>query len=128
MLKKCTIWFFVFAVFTANLSGLLVYIGFQLNQEYITTKLCENRDKPWMHCNGKCYLMKKVHEAEKNENNKTAKNNLNNLQTSFFQRIYSPGFQQSVLSAGYKSSFPNYTYLYSSHYINSIFRPPKSVA
>lgn len=128
MLKKCTIWLFVFTVFTANFSGLLVYVGFQLNQEYITTKLCENRDKPWMHCNGKCYLMKKVQEAEKNENNRTAKNNLNNLQIPFFQNNNTPGFQQAILSADHKSSFPNYTYLYSSHYINSIFRPPKQVA
>ena len=128
MLKKCTIWLFLFAVLTANFSGLFVYAGFQLNQKYITTTLCENRDKPWLHCDGKCYLMKKVLEAEKNENNKTAKSNLSNLGTSFFQRIYTPSFRQTFTAAAYKRSFPNYTYLYSNHYINSIFRPPKFTA
>ena len=42
----------------------IVYIDFKLNQEYIATVLCINRDKPEMQCNGHCVLMQKMNEAQ----------------------------------------------------------------
>jgi len=50
-----------------TLNRFLILIDYQLNKEYITNTLCENRDKPMMHCNGKCRLMKKMQQAEKKE-------------------------------------------------------------
>lgn len=126
-MKQFTIWLFLFAVFTADFSRLSVYVGFELNRDVITSKLCENRDKPWMHCNGKCYLMKKVKEAEQNENNNTTKNNLNRLQVSFFQQQKALLFQPVLLSTEQQKTFANYTFKYSSQYINTIFRPPKNL-
>ena len=36
-------------------------VGYWLtNRAYIATFLCENRDKPETHCDGKCYLKKKI--------------------------------------------------------------------
>ncbi|HLW31064.1 MAG TPA: hypothetical protein VKX40_02300 [Aequorivita sp.] len=48
------------------------------NYNYIVTELCENRDKPEMECNGKCYLTKQLAkesaDGENNPlNNKTSK-------------------------------------------------------
>jgi hypothetical protein len=63
MLKQLAAWLLIFSVLTVNYSRLFVYAGFKLNQSYITAKLCENRDKPLLHCNGKCYLMKKIKQA-----------------------------------------------------------------
>ena len=125
MFKQLTVWLFLFAVFTADFSRLSVYAGFELNHEYISSRLCENRDKPWLHCNGKCYLIKKLREAEENENNKTAKSNLSRLEVSFFQRLFTLQFQPQAILTDQNASFANYTFLYSSQYINSIFRPPK---
>ena len=34
-----------------------------LNYNYIANVLCVNKDKPEMHCNGKCYLMKKLSKS-----------------------------------------------------------------
>lgn len=45
--------------------GILAY--YQLNKSYIARTLCVNRDKPMMHCNGKCYLAKQLRENEKRE-------------------------------------------------------------
>ncbi|SDL58189.1 hypothetical protein SAMN04487898_12113 [Pedobacter sp. ok626] len=55
------------ALISTNLSRFFVYAEFKANQKYIAAALCENRDKPQMHCNGKCYLMKKLKEAEEKE-------------------------------------------------------------
>ena len=53
------------------LAQTLVNVGigayYHFNKEYITAKLCENRSKPQMHCNGKCYLSKQLKKAEEGE-------------------------------------------------------------
>ena len=38
----------------------LPIIEYFVNYDYITSKLCENIDKPILTCNGKCYLEKQV--------------------------------------------------------------------
>lgn len=48
-------------------------IDYYANYNYIATELCENRDKPFLECNGKCYLAKELnkvnHENHNNESN-----------------------------------------------------------
>lgn len=61
----------IFMMLTANFSRFFIYAGFELNKNYIASELCENRDKPLMHCNGKCYLMKKLKQAEEKEKNQS---------------------------------------------------------
>jgi hypothetical protein len=55
------------ALISSNLSTLFVYAEFKSNQKYIAASLCENRNKPQLNCQGKCYLMKKLKEAEDKE-------------------------------------------------------------
>jgi hypothetical protein len=77
MLKRFTAILLLVALVTANFSRYFVYAGFELNKKYIAATLCENRDKPWMHCNGQCYFMKKVkavQDAEKNDSRQAQKN------------------------------------------------------
>jgi len=51
-----------------QLSGrYFVMLDFYINQDYIAKNLCVNRDKPMMHCNGKCHLKKKLNEEDKKE-------------------------------------------------------------
>jgi len=40
----------------------LPIIEYFVNYDYIVGELCENRDKPILTCNGKCYLEKQVKE------------------------------------------------------------------
>ncbi|MBX9808301.1 MAG: hypothetical protein K2X95_10950, partial [Flavobacteriaceae bacterium] len=42
-------------------------IDYIVNYEYISKVLCVNKDKPKMHCNGKCHLMKELAKAAENE-------------------------------------------------------------
>ena len=41
----------------------LPFIEYFINYDYISTELCENRDKPVLSCNGKCYLEDQVNES-----------------------------------------------------------------
>jgi hypothetical protein len=67
MFRHLLAYILVFTVLTASCTQLFVYAGFTLNQKYIATQLCVNRDKPQLHCNGKCYLMRKLKQAEQKE-------------------------------------------------------------
>ena len=40
-------------------------IEYFVNYEYITNELCENKDKPTVACNGKCYLEKQVKKQKR---------------------------------------------------------------
>ena len=60
------------------LSSKLVYsffwqVNFYINQQEITRLECENKDKPLMKCNGKCYLAKQLQKAEDELNEKKSK-------------------------------------------------------
>lgn len=55
-------------IWLCQLSGrYFVMLDFYLNQEYIVKNLCVNRNKPAMHCNGKCHLSKKLKEEDKRD-------------------------------------------------------------
>lgn len=108
-------------------SRLLIYAEFEANLDYISKTLCVNKNKPWMHCNGKCYLMKKVQQAEENEKKEAAKTHLNNLTTFFFQTAGTDIFQLPIAGYTFKISLPEYLCGYSGRYTDTIFRPPKKI-
>src|ERR1044072_4935300 len=45
----------------------IIILQFFSNRNYISKELCLNRDKPKMHCNGKCYLAKQMQQQEKQD-------------------------------------------------------------
>ena len=48
---------------------LSIYAWFKLNQEYIATTLCENKNRPELVCCGKCVLSKKLDSVDGSERN-----------------------------------------------------------
>ncbi len=38
-------------------------IEYYANYDYIANVLCENKDKPYLECNGKCYLEKQLNKS-----------------------------------------------------------------
>lgn len=51
------------ALLAQTLDKTLVVTAYEVNKAYIASTLCENRDKPELHCNGQCVLAKKLKEA-----------------------------------------------------------------
>ena len=82
MFKRFLALLLIVMMITANFSRLFIYAGFEANHKYIAEKLCENRDKPWLHCNGRCYLMKKIKQADEKE-----KSTERQIQKSLFQDL-----------------------------------------
>jgi hypothetical protein len=67
MLKRITAIFLLVALISSGFSRFFIYAGFELNHKYIAQNLCINKNRPWMHCNGKCFFMRKIKEAQDNE-------------------------------------------------------------
>ena len=44
----------------AMIRPLVPIIEYHANYDYIANVLCENRDRPYLDCNGKCYLEKQL--------------------------------------------------------------------
>lgn len=51
---------------------MVIWVSFKLNQNFIARELCVNRNKPEMHCNGKCFLAKKIAEAKERKASREA--------------------------------------------------------
>lgn len=48
-----------------------VTLWFYVNQDTLSKKYCVNKYRPEMHCNGKCYLSKKIKAAEEKQEQQT---------------------------------------------------------
>ena len=122
MLTRLTSIVLIVALLSANFSRLFVFAGFKLNKKYIATELCENLDKPWLHCDGHCYFMKKVKQAQEKE-----KSDERQTQKSLFQEVFvasgsSVKFYSQVIniiSTPYKA--PTAT-----QFSGAVFRPPQA--
>lgn len=127
MFKKLVSILLLLALICSNFSRYFVFASFQINKQYIVEKLCENRKRPQLQCNGNCYLMKKLKQAEEREKKQAEKNELNNIEICLLQQAF------DLLSAFHlidiKLSKPSslYPFIYVGDYIDSIFRPPRTI-
>jgi len=125
MLKRGLAILLLFALISTSFSRLFVYAGFKLNENYIATTLCENRAKPWMHCNGKCYLMKKIRQARENEHKQAVKDYLSRLNVSLVTEpaTFDHVFKTVTLVKAILPLKPDTRYPECFH--SGIFRPPR---
>jgi len=121
MLRRFLAYLLIAALVSANFSRLFIYAGFELNRNYIAAHLCENRDKPWLHCNGKCFFMKKVKQAEEKEKNDERQTQKNLFQEAFFNRKPVFRFYSQVLQV---MPVPNHRVALPNVYL-PIFQPPQ---
>ena len=63
-MNKLFVFLLIVGIGFQSVGKLLVLAWYQVNKTYIAQKLCENRNKPKMHCNGKCQLRKKMQQLD----------------------------------------------------------------
>jgi hypothetical protein len=111
----------IFCIISSGFSRIFTYAGFELNRNYIAAKLCENRDKPWLHCNGRCYLVKKIKAAEEKQAANERETQKNLLQETYCENLGQVKFFTSVLAV---MPIPNNRIHLPEGY-GAIFRPPQ---
>ncbi len=99
----------------------IIMTNFYLQQDFIAKTLCVNKDKPKMHCNGKCYLKKQLKKEEKKDKgiHKTEKEVTNILSVL---PIYE--FSEFTLIETISNKHFSYKMNYYNSYLKSVFRPP----
>ncbi|TKC02588.1 hypothetical protein [Pedobacter cryotolerans] len=66
--RKIIAIFLLLGIVTSSFNQWLLFSTYSLNKEYISTVLCTNKDKPHLHCDGKCFLDIKLKELEQKNN------------------------------------------------------------
>ena len=109
--------------FTQTFSHAFIVAGYYVNTTAYA-KNCENKSKPWLHCNGKCQMKKQLAEEDKNnqespERKNDGKNEITLSSKSFFATV-------NVFTASAKHTY--ITPLSMGHSVGrafDIFHPPQ---
>lgn len=104
-------------------------LNFYLNQKEIAAIECENKDRPEMNCNGKCYLAKQLQKADnelaaKKEKQQHSLSVLKSLESSLFVENWKLKFEVSTFQTQKKSSSFHYTPSYFFLLKCDVFHPP----
>lgn len=107
---------------------ILPVVEYYINYDYINEQLCENRDKPYLKCNGTCYLEKQLDKIDPQHPNQKPVSALvfdlkeypvSPLDFDVYQRI---SFDELFVLSKICTQEQNH----SSLFITNIFRPPIS--
>ena len=93
---------------------------YEINKEEITLSFCENKDKPQLACNGKCFLMKQLSSEKDNDKPKILDNRV------AYSWIVSSVQQINFMFFGSEDEvFSHYTLLSALYEPSIQYRPPQ---
>jgi len=88
LLKKIASCILLVAILAQHFSLLLVRLDFFINRSYIAANLCENRNRPELHCNGKCILSQRLKQQQKKESQEAEKKAMEKSEISSFHSFH----------------------------------------
>jgi hypothetical protein len=121
MFKRTVAIFLIFFTLLANVSWLCIYAGFEMNRNYIASTLCVNKNKPWLHCNGRCVLLKRIKQAEQKEKSEERQAAKDRFQEAFVDNTPGMVFHAGVVQV-LNTPYPNFVL---PQWSASIFQPPQ---
>ena len=101
----------------------IIIAEYAINKDYITRNLCVNKERPKLHCNGKCQLAKKL-AAEENQN---PRNNSSHGKIKPVDLLYSQqDFPSEIVSLKTELSeaFAAYSHSSGLPVYSDVFHPP----
>ena len=108
-----------------------VVLSWKIGQERITRKYCINKDRPAMHCDGKCYLAKQLRKLDLAEQRERSHNTLPEQKLKQADLLFVgilPDYGQKLSSriSGIERSAPlSRTVDYRFEYLKFCFHPPE---
>ncbi|AUD01158.1 hypothetical protein [Spirosoma pollinicola] len=103
--------------------GTIAY--YHVNKDYIARVLCENRDKPQLHCDGKCYLAKQLKAQQDRQDKETTERVQNTPLLQLFCQANLPFQFRSVLTVLASVEFSAYTFPSYVAPMSGPFHPPQ---
>ncbi|MEO1052079.1 MAG: hypothetical protein AAFX87_15715 [Bacteroidota bacterium] len=124
ILHKLISIYLVIHVILSTLSIHLVYLDFEVRQDYIANVLCINKEEPITICDGKCYLNMKLEEASEKQDQENA-TNVRQLEISFFnQPITTPVITPPPLATSVRHTL-TVEGGQINPFLDGVFRPPQ---
>lgn len=107
----------------ALLKPVYPWLEYAIHQDYFAKVLCVNKDKPEMHCNGKCHLKKEIKKS-------TGENSNEQKPLPIDLREYPIGHVSALNVQFFKTNTRLFTRTYPlneySPFIPGLFRPPQA--
>lgn len=125
-MQKVVLYILLIATLLPSISPWGTIMYYNANKAYIARVLCENRDKPQLHCDGKCYLAKKL-KAQQDRQDKETTRRVQNAPTItlFCSDSFSFDFAQQIL-ADLASTLPDYLLKSYATLQRTLFQPPRA--
>lgn len=103
-----------------------IYLDFELRKEHIIQTLCENRYKPQLHCDGKCYLAKQLQKVAEEHARNDAQNQSDSAKRVIQEVFEETGFDFSVPLLSYHESafFPLISSFVQKGFVSKPLMPP----
>ncbi len=120
---KSLAWFFLTLYVVVLLRPAFPLVDYAFNKEKITRVFCVNKDKPVMHCNGKCHLMKELKKnSEESPRSNAPRLLVENLLPHFSNSTFAfvPPFHVSIPMIDFAYQEPS-----SSSHPASVYHPPQ---
>lgn len=122
MLQKALSYLLILLTLSSGFTRFYFYVGYELNKNYIATVLCENKAKPELNCNGKCYLMKKIKQAEKTDQKPAQTTSKRFLSDNFLSTVFRFKFYIRQTAVYFPAASIHHFSLNDS----SVFHPPQA--
>jgi hypothetical protein len=120
-LKRIILLILALSTITVSLNKVLLWSLLDANRDFITEKYCVNKSNPSMHCEGSCFIAKKMQETASTDNILGFFLQDFSEIVSVLPQLFSFNFILEPLKTNFYKGFSfNYSLLFSS----SLFHPP----
>ncbi len=101
----------------------LLYVLYKFDAELFISMFCENKNRPQLHCNGKCKLAKMLKEEKNEEATKVLKQLQSDVVFCFPQKWI--GFSRQESTVSNEKHLTGYQNLYTFLFMARNYRPPQ---
>ena len=105
----------------------IIFADYELRKDFIIKNYCVNKNRPEMHCDGKCYLAKQLKKAEQEDQKQATGNFISKLlsfESDFKTNLFANFFPKKAYQFKEKPNF-SLTETYSKIHTFSFFHPPQ---
>ena len=102
----------------------LPIVEYVLNYNYISKELCENKDRPELGCNGKCYLIEALAEASEKESQQKKENSAKKIEIPLFYTEKQGVLNINVDKGVVRHNFYAKPQFYHFYILQDFFHPP----
>ncbi|GAB3522075.1 hypothetical protein [Emticicia fontis] len=102
-----------------------ICLDYELRKDFIIKNYCVNRNKPELHCDGKCFLAKKIQAQTEKEERSALQNFIYKLlEINTFESLNNFTFDNVIETKEYSARNYPYKLEFTRESLSSVFHPP----